>query len=847
LIGGSRAACKRPGVPAVLPTLAIVAGAAAGSFHPSGLVGVAGVALMVLAAAAACLTLRRRHTTFLVAVTAAYCAAGAVLAGRAASHAFGSQLRAQHDVGVIVRGVAIEIEGRLLEDAAPTDYGASLLLTADRIRSAAGWRTTSGGVRLSVGGSLTREAHAHWRAGRRVRATASLRLPTGYQNPGARDEVAALARRGVALVGSVKSAALVEIVAPGHRLAESAASLRARVREAVFRRLGPEAPTSAAIVTAILIGDRAGLDPAVERRLQDAGTYHVIAISGGNIAVLAALTLALVRSIRAPGRSGPLAAIAALTFYGYVASGGPSVARATLAAVLYLAARALDLRTPPGNALAVTLAAAVLVSPLDLYDPGLALSFGATLALIVGADRIRVASAFGIRPSGVRRSCLNLGAATVCAEIAVLPLGALAFGRITAAGLALNFVAIPLMAVVQVAGLVLVCADSVLPPVSDLAARAVDLSASTVMASTALLDYAPWLTWRVPPPPWPLVVIYYAAWALVVKWGIRKKVAVPFSVAICTGLAIAAPPGTLHTPGTRHLPGTRHPSAHQAPGTRHPEPVELIVTILDVGQGDSILVSLPSGRHLLVDAGGAIASTFDMGGRVVAPALAALGVRRLHALAFTHPDPDHIGGAQAILRDFAPVEIWEGVPVPRHPGRRDLALEAARRQIGWRTLNAGARLTDGDVEIDVLHPPPPDWERQKTRNDDSLVLDVRLGDVSILLTGDIGRDVERALVPSLRSAAIRILKAAHHGSASSTSGELLRAARPSAVIFTAGRDNRFGHPAAAVIARVLASGAQIFRTDQDGAITISTDGRSVTVTSIGGRRWTRDIPAVLAR
>jgi competence protein ComEC len=271
------------------------------------------------------------------------------------------------------------------------------------------------------------------------------------------------------------------------------------------------------------------------------------------------------------------------------------------------------------------------------------------------------------------------------------------------------------------------------------------------------------------------------------------------------------------------------------------------VTVLDVGQGDSILVSFPSGRHLLVDAGGAIASAFDMGGRVVAPALAALGVRRLHAFVMTHPDPDHIGGAPAVLRDFVPLEVWEGVPVPRHPARRDLTLEAARRKLGWRTLHAGARLIDGTVEIDVLNPPPPDWERQKARNDDSLVLDVRLGQVSLLLTGDISRDVERAIIPSIRPSAIRVLKAAHHGSATSTSAELLRAARPAAVVFSAGRDNRFGHPAASVLARVQASGAQIFRTDLDGAITISTSGRSVTMTTMGGRRWSRDTPAGPAR
>ena len=327
-----------------------------------------------------------------------------------------------------------------------------------------------------------------------------------------------------------------------------------------------------------------------------------------------------------------------------MAGGGPSVARATLAAVIYLAARALDHRAPPLNALAVTLAAAIVVSPLDLYDPGLALSFGATLALIVGAERILTPSAFGLRHSalGIPKSVLALGAATVCAEIAVLPLGALAFGRVTAAGLALNFVAIPLMAVVQIAGLALVSADLVLPPLADLAARVADFCATAVMASTSLLDLAPWLTWRVAAPSWPLLVVYYTAWALVVKrgqspfFGNWKKVAVLFSVAVCAGVAIA-------WPGSWQIPDT----AQRA----------LQVTVLDVGQGDSMLIALPSGRHILVDAGGAIASSFDTGGRVVAPALAALGVRRLHALALTHPDPDHIGGAPTILRDFSPAEI----------------------------------------------------------------------------------------------------------------------------------------------------------------------------------------------
>jgi competence protein ComEC len=657
---------------------------------------------------------------------------------------------------------------------------------------------------------VERRRHA-WRAGRLVRLTAAVRTPTGFRNPGNSDEGASLARRGIALVGSVKSAALVNVVARGHAAAEAAAAVRAWIREVVSRRVGRHSRQSAAIVMAILIGDRAGLDAEVERRLQEGGTYHVIAISGGNVAVLAGLALALARLAGVSARAGAVLAIALLVAYGYVAGGGPSVGRATLAAVLYLAARVLDHRAPAANTLAVAVAVALLRAPLDLCDPGLALSYGATLALILGAGA-GTRHLFRRWPTvpPVVRAAAGLAVATICAEIAVLPLSALAFGRVTVAGLMLNFAAIPLMAVVQTAGLAVLALDAVLPPLAAVGAYVAHASAALVVACTALLDVAPWLTWRVPAPAIVVLVIYYGACAVAIATRPARRLAL--AVAACTGFIIAAPP----------LPRGRQQS-------------ELVVTVLDVGQGESILLAMPDSRHVLVDAGGAPGSSFNVGGRVVAPALTTMGVWRLSALALTHPDPDHIGGAPAILREFRPIEVWEGVPVPRHPARRDLAIRAASRSLGWRRLHAGSRLAFGPVEIVVLHPPPPDWERQRARNDDSLVFDVRYGAVSILLTGDVGRDVERLMVPSLRPAGIRILKAAHHGSVTSSDASLLTAYRPHAVIFSAGRDNRFGHPATDVLRRVVASGADIFRTDQDGAITITTDGKVVSVSTMTGR------------
>ena len=160
-------------------------------------------------------------------------------------------------------------------------------------------------------------------------------------------------------------------------------AVRAFARRAIARRSGRWSARSAAIVAAIVIGDRTALDAGVQQRLQEAGTFHVIAISGGNIAILAGLMLGLFRLAGVLGRTAMLASIAALTGYGYLVGGGASVDRATLMAVVYLAGRAIDQRSPPLNTLAFVAACLVATQPLSVADPAFVLTFGATLAILV--------------------------------------------------------------------------------------------------------------------------------------------------------------------------------------------------------------------------------------------------------------------------------------------------------------------------------------------------------------------------------------------------------------------------------------------------------------------------------
>jgi len=707
------------------------------------------------------------------------------------------------------------IIGVLHDDATIDTDGVRLTIEVDRV-SLAGergpWRSVHGLAQVGVGGSLAPAAAEQWVRGRGISAPVLARRPQVLRNPGAASGRWQRLRRPLDLTGTVKSAALVRVTS-GSVWSEWAARVRSHVRRTLDRTVGPASRQSAGIVTAILIGDRSGLDDVTIRRLQMAGTYHVIAISGGNIAIVVMVCLLGLRLVVRSPRVVAALTMAVVLAYGGVVGDQASVSRAVAAASVVLTLQIAGWCASPLRVFVVAALAVALLDPLAVVDVSAWLSFGATLGILVMSGQIsrRQRAARG----RLLTAALSLLAATVAAELALMPISAAVFSRVSIAGLVLNFIAIPAMTLTQLAGTVIVILGGAWPSLAAAAAVVARVGAAALVRSADLLDVMPWLSWQTPPVWQGWTAIYYAGVAIAL-WPVlprawRRAGAGASAVSL---LFILCAPNWFAT---------------------SPPPGHLRVSMLDVGQGQAIAVQFPSGQSLLLDAGGG-ATSFDVGARVVEPALWALGIRRLDWLAVTHGDVDHAGGAASVMRDLRPREVWEGVPVPKDARMQALRTGAHEQGVVWRHLLSGHTFEVGSVLVEVVNPPAPDWERPDNRNDDSMVMRVQFGEVSLLLTGDVERPAEETL-PLDRTAKLRLLGAPHHGSRTSSSPALLRGWLPHAAFVSAGRGNSFGHPAPEVLRRYMQLGVEVFRTDLDGAIVIETDGRRVEVRTAGGRSW----------
>ncbi|HET8575866.1 MAG TPA: DNA internalization-related competence protein ComEC/Rec2, partial [Methylomirabilota bacterium] len=683
----------------------------------------------------------------------------------------------------------ITLEGRLAEE--PVSWAPDrtrLVVDVEAVQDDGDRRPVTGRVQLTIygeGPALTE--------GQRIRVSARLHPPTGFRNPGGFDYPAHLRREGILLVGSARGDGLAALTAedPPWPVAVkrwAVATIRARLPEA-----------SAALLAGLLLGERSALPRESDEAFRRAGVYHVLAVSGFNVALLATSVFLALPLLGVPRRGTAVAAALILVGFALVVGGQPSVLRATVMGLLLLLGVLLERESEVMNALALAALILLIWRPADLWEPGFQLSFAATAGIVYLAPPLTT----GLTERGWPGWLAAAVAVSIGAQAAVTPLMLAHFNQLSLVGIAANLLVVPLAGAATTLGMLALLAELVSGALAAFVFNALWVLLLALRAGVWLAAAVPAAMIHLPAPDLFAGSAWYAALGLI------PHCARPWARRTALALALVA---VL----TSALPWLRL-------GDR-----SLRVYFLDVGQGDAVLVELPEGPRLLVDGGPGGARRLDVGERVLAPFLWNRAASRLDVVALTHQDSDHAGGLAAVLRHFTVGEFWEsGRP---GPGTSELAQALAVSRPARRILAAGQRLWIGGALLTVLNPPPDGGPA--SANDDSLVLRLDWRGISLLLAGDLGPQGEARLLERNGPLRTQALKVAHHGSRFSSSAAFLQAARPALAVISVGARNPFRHPAPDVLARLEAAGARLYRTDRDGAVIFETDGTTLSVT-----RW----------
>jgi competence protein ComEC len=563
----------------------------------------------------------------------------------------------------------------------------------------------------------------------------------------------------------------------------------------------------------VMLGEKGGLARDIRNAFTSAGVAHILAVSGGNVAVVATFCSILLEMLRFPLRGRIIGAGAGVLFYMLLVGDQAPVMRATIMALVMLAGRLLQEKSNPFNSLGVAALVVMAGDGRQLFDIGFQLSFAAVLSIIALYPRINSILVSRCRTSPVARALLaplQICAVSLVATLGTLPLTAAYFGQVSLVGLLANVVVVPASGLALILGFIMIplslagsFAGEAFGALNKLLLK---LTLDVTMFSGTLpfaafegLSFGPEET-----------MLFYLGVLLLFTpgdWPTFRFLLLTFLVA---GVVLIFRP----TPETGHGATLR-------------------ATFLDVGQGDAAIVELPGGETLLIDAGPR-SPAFDTGEMVIIPFLKRSGISRIDLLVVTHPHNDHLGGVPGVLREIEVAEVLDCGDSAASSIYREYRKRLEEEACPYHAVTNGL-VVDKFAGIRVYaFRVPATTDRDGSRipaenvNNASVIVKIVYGAVAILFMGDAETEAECVVVPAygdfLRSS---LLKAGHHGSRTSTSDDLLAAVRPQHAVLSVGEFNTFGHPSPSVLHRLHESGVKIHRTDIDGAVIFETDGRQL--------------------
>jgi competence protein ComEC len=635
-----------------------------------------------------------------------------------------------------------------------------------------------------------------------------------------------------------------------------------------------DTPQAAGVLRAMLLGDRSFVERAEAVDFQKTGVFHILVVAGLHVGALAFALYWVGRKLRLSRIWMMLFTLTLLSAYVAVVEQRAPVLRAGLMAAIVVMGGFFYRRLELLNSAAVAALVLLIAKPLALNDSSFQLTFAA-MGCIAGlalpwlektvqpyVDALRawrdvtrdgaheprviqfridlrslvqwlsrhVPQRLG-KPTGdvivgglsLTFRVWELLVLTMALQAGMLPLMARDFHRITLSAPLVNLAAVPLTGVVVPLGFLTLACGLILPAVGKLLATPLAWITALLLHIVQWFAHFPRWSYRIPGPPFWVMVLFFAA-AILLAAEMRLKHALRKTAlwGLCATFIACALTIAVYPFGEKRTRG------------------RLELTVLDVGQGDSLFVVSPGGKTLLIDGGGAfggfpgheVHSGVDPGEEAVSPYLWSRGFQRLDVVALTHAHQDHLGGLTAILENFRVGRLWIGREVSSQALAR-LEELARQRQVPIEHELRGKSFRWDGVDGDFLWPEiVPEEVAPSAKNNDSLVLRLHFGGETFLLPGDAEKQVEREILSenSVESLQSTVLKVGHHGSKNSTMPEFLAAVQPRVGIISAGEGNPYGHPNAELLERLENAGVRILRTDRDGAVHVLTDGSRLEIT-----------------
>ena len=550
----------------------------------------------------------------------------------------------------------------------------------------------------------------------------------------------------------------------------------------------------------ILLGDTSDIESDIKDDFRECNLSHMLAVSGAHLSYLV-LGINTVLSKKSFGiRRRKILSIIFILIFMVIVNMSPSVVRAGISTIIAIFATLIYRKQDTYTTISIALLLTLLNNPFAIFDVGLQLSYLATLSIIVFYSKF-TQKQFNNK---VKKYLYESAMLTFSANILILPITIYEFNTIPINSIMSNLLAGPLLGICIILGMFTVIISIILFPVSKLIAFPLQIILKILIKIIELISKIPFGNYTVKTP-WFIVV--FLTYVIIATLIYNKKKITKILTMITLIIFIA-----MQVFAFVNIEG------------------KLKIYFIDVGQGDSMLVKTIKGKNILIDGGGSKDPDYDIGEKILVPYLLDRRIKTLDYVIISHFDEDHATGVAQILGKIDVSSIILTRQLEENDIYRHILSIAKEKKIKLIYVKEGDVLKIGGIKISIIHPENK-LMINNPMNNNSIVCKVEYNSFSMLLTGDIEMEAEELILRKNINLKADVLKVAHHGSKTSTTGEFLKAINPKVALIGVGKNNNFGHPSNEVIQRLKENGTRIYRTDENGeiSITVNKKGRIIKI------------------